>query len=46
MSVDPEAEQEVDFGKYWRLLAARWWAPVGALVLGAIVGYAVALGGA
>jgi len=44
-SRDPEAEQEVDFGKYWRLLAARWWAPVGALVLGAIVGYAVALGG-
>lgn len=42
---DPEAEQEVDFGKYWRLLAARWWAPVGALVVGAIVGYAVALGG-
>jgi len=46
LSVDPEAEQEIDFGKYWRLLAARWWAPIGALVLGAIVGYAVALGGA
>ncbi|MGH2998434.1 MAG: hypothetical protein ACRDNM_03960 [Gaiellaceae bacterium] len=46
MSHDPEAEQEVDFAKYWRLLAARWWAPVGAAVLGAIVGYAVALGGA
>lgn len=45
MSRDPEAEQEVDFSKVWRLLAARWWAPVGALVLGAIVGYAVALGG-
>jgi uncharacterized protein involved in exopolysaccharide biosynthesis len=45
MSKDPEAEQEIDFGKYWRLLAARWWVPVGALVLGAIVGYAVALGG-
>lgn len=45
MSRDPEAEQEVDFSKVWRLLAVRWWAPVGALVLGAIVGYAVALGG-
>jgi uncharacterized protein involved in exopolysaccharide biosynthesis len=45
MTTDPEAEQEIDFGKYWRLLAARWWMPVGALVLGAIVGYAVALGG-
>jgi uncharacterized protein involved in exopolysaccharide biosynthesis len=46
VSHDPEAEQEVDFSKYWRLLAARWWVPIGALVLGAIVGYAVALGGA
>ncbi|HEY4413324.1 MAG TPA: hypothetical protein VGN06_10035 [Gaiellaceae bacterium] len=45
MTTDPEAEQEIDFGKYWRLLAARWWVPVGALVLGAIVGYAAALGG-
>jgi hypothetical protein len=42
---DPEAEQEIDFSRYWRLLAARWWVPVGALVLGAIIGYAVALGG-
>src|SRR5579864_8259282 len=45
MSADPEAEQEIDFSRMWRLLAARWWAPVGAAVLGAIVGYAVALGG-
>jgi capsular polysaccharide biosynthesis protein len=46
LSVDPEAEQEIDFAKYWRLLGKRWWAPIGGLVLGAIVGYAVALGGA
>jgi hypothetical protein len=45
MSRDPEAEQEIDFSRYWRLLAARWWVPVGGLVLGGIVGYAVALGG-
>jgi uncharacterized protein involved in exopolysaccharide biosynthesis len=45
MSRDPEAEQEIDFSRYWRLLAARWWVPIGGLVLGAIVGYAVALGG-
>jgi uncharacterized protein involved in exopolysaccharide biosynthesis len=45
VSADPEAEQEVDFSKYWRLLAARWWVPVFGLLLGAIVGYAVALGG-
>jgi len=46
VSFDPEAEREVDFGRYWRLLAARWWLVVGAAVLAAIVGYAVALGGA
>ena len=45
MSHDPEAEQEIDFSRYWRLLAARWWVPVAGVVLGAIVGYAVALGG-
>src|SRR2546430_12411591 len=45
MSRDPEAEQEIDFSRYWRLLAARWWVPIGGLVLGAIVGYALALGG-
>ncbi len=45
MSFDPEAEREVDFGRYWRLLAARWWVVAGGIVLAAIVGYAVALGG-
>ncbi|HEY2541787.1 MAG TPA: Wzz/FepE/Etk N-terminal domain-containing protein [Gaiellaceae bacterium] len=43
---DPEAEQEIDFSRYWRLLAARWWVVVGAAILAAIIGYAVALGGA
>src|SRR3979490_2194659 len=42
---DPEAEQEVDFGRYWRLIAARWWVVVAGLVIGAVVGYSVALGG-
>jgi capsular polysaccharide biosynthesis protein len=42
---DPEAEQEVDFGRYWRLLAARWWVPAAGLVIGAVVGYLIALGG-
>src|ERR1700750_2097046 len=42
---DPEAEQEVDFGRYWRLLAARWWVPAAGLVVGAVVGYLIALGG-
>jgi capsular polysaccharide biosynthesis protein len=42
---DPEAEQEVDFGRYGRLLAARWWLPVLGLVVGAVIGYGIALGG-
>src|SRR5512142_3496049 len=45
-SVDPEAEQEVDFGRYWRLLVARWWLVVAGLVAGAVIGYALSLGGA
>jgi capsular polysaccharide biosynthesis protein len=42
---DPEAEQEVDFGRYWRLIVARWWLVVAGLVIGAIIGYSVSLGG-
>ncbi|HEY5057741.1 MAG TPA: Wzz/FepE/Etk N-terminal domain-containing protein [Gaiellaceae bacterium] len=42
---DPEAEQEVDFGRYWRLLGAHWWLLAAGLVLGALVGYTVSLGG-
>jgi uncharacterized protein involved in exopolysaccharide biosynthesis len=42
---DPEAEQEVDFGRYVRLVAARWWLVVAGLILGAVIGYAVSLGG-
>jgi capsular polysaccharide biosynthesis protein len=43
---DPEAEQEVDFGRYWRLIAARWWLVAAGIVVGAVVGYAASLGGA
>lgn len=42
---DPEAEQEVDFAKYGRMLAARWWLLAAGLVAGAVVGYLVSLGG-
>jgi hypothetical protein len=42
---DPEAEQEVDFGRYWRLIVARWWLPLAGLVIGAVIGYSVSLGG-
>jgi hypothetical protein len=39
-----DAEQEVDFGRYWRVIASRWWLVVGGLVAGLIIGYLVALG--
>ena len=41
---DLEAEQEVDFGRYWRLIAQRWWLPVIGLVAGLVIGYLVSLG--
>jgi capsular polysaccharide biosynthesis protein len=44
-SFDREAEQEVDFGRYWRLLASRWWLVAAGLVVGAVIGYAISLGG-
>src|SRR5580765_7471668 len=41
---DVDAEQEVDFGRYWRMIAARWWLPVGGLIAGLVIGYLVSLG--
>jgi uncharacterized protein involved in exopolysaccharide biosynthesis len=41
----PELEDEVDLGRYWASVAARWWLPVVGLVAGAIIGYLVAVGG-
>ena len=43
--VDPEAEQEIDFGRYLRLIGARWWLLAAGVVVGAVVGYGLALGG-
>jgi hypothetical protein len=40
-----DAEQEVDFARYWRALAARWWLPLAGIVLGAIIGAFASLGG-
>src|SRR5256885_16187084 len=39
------ADDEVDLGRYWASVAARWWLPLLGLVAGAIVGYLVAVGG-
>ena len=42
---DPEAEQEVDFARYVRLLGVRWWLLAAGLVAGAVIGYLISLGG-
>jgi capsular polysaccharide biosynthesis protein len=42
---DPEAEQEVDFARYGRMLAVRWWLLAAGVVAGAVIGYLVSLGG-
>jgi hypothetical protein len=38
-------EQEVDLSSGWQRLKVRWWLPVGGLVIGAVVGIALALAG-
>ena len=42
---DPDAEREVDLRALWVRLAARWWFPLGGLVVGAIVGVLLSAGG-
>jgi hypothetical protein len=42
---DLDAEQEVDLGRYGRSILARWWLPVAGLLLGALIGYLVSIGG-
>ena len=44
--VDPDAEREVDLRSAWARLTARWWLPVGGVVVGAILGVLVSLGSA
>ena len=41
----PDDEQEVDLASAWERIKVRWWLPVGGLVLGAVVGIALALAG-
>jgi hypothetical protein len=43
--VDLDAEREVDLASAWRRIAARWWLPAAGLVVGAVLGVVVALGG-
>ena len=38
-------EQEVDLSSGWQRLKVRWWLPIGGLVVGALVGLALAVSG-
>lgn len=40
-----EEEREVDLRSAWERIAARWWLPVGGLVIGALAGILLAFGG-
>lgn len=42
---DPDAEREVDLRSVWDRIAARWWLPLLGAILGAAIGFALALGG-
>jgi capsular polysaccharide biosynthesis protein len=44
-SPDADAEQELDFARYGWAILHRWWLVVAAVVLGAVIGYLVSLGG-
>lgn len=41
----PDAEQEVDLGRYWWAIVARWWLVVLCVAIGVLIGYVVSLGG-
>ena len=45
MTTSLDEEQEVDLSSAWQRLKLRWWLPVGGLVIGAVVGIALALSG-
>ena len=40
-----EDEQEVDLSSAWQRLMLRWWLPIGGLLVGAVIGVALALSG-
>ena len=43
---DYAGEQEVDFGRYWLAIIRRWWLPIGALIVGGVIGVLAQTGGA
>jgi uncharacterized protein involved in exopolysaccharide biosynthesis len=43
--VELDAEDEVDLRSVWSRISARWWLPLGGLVVGAVLGVLVSVGG-
>lgn len=43
--IDPDAEREVDLRSLWNRIVERWWLPLAGLVVGAILGLLVSVGG-
>jgi len=44
-TVSLDEEQEVDLSSAWQRLKLRWWLPIGGLVVGAVIGIALAVSG-
>ncbi len=42
---DLDAEREIDLRSAWRRTAARWWLPVAGIVVGAVLGVLLSVGG-
>jgi len=42
---DVDAEDELELGRYWSALIARWWLPLVGLIAGIVIGYLLSLGG-
>jgi len=42
---DPDAEREVDLRSAWTRIKARWWLPAAGVVIGAVLGVLVSVGG-
>lgn len=42
---DLDAEREVDLRSLWQRITARWWLPLGGLLVGAVLGVLVSVGG-
>ena len=40
-----DAEEEVDLGRAWQRLTARWWLPLLGLLVGAVIGYTLSTAG-